>query len=65
LRVLRISKALKVLEGESGQSHTRQTGTAAPQVTENMVDVSGLEPPTPCLQIQKTNLEAVKKTGKE
>lgn len=36
---------------------TSQNPAVEPQVIENMVDVSGFEPPTPCLQIQKTKLD--------
>jgi hypothetical protein len=31
----------------------------------NMVDVTGIEPVTPCLQIQKSELEQMKKNEKE
>jgi hypothetical protein len=30
-----------------------------------MVDVTGIEPATPCLQIQKADLQGVKKREKE
>ena len=32
---------------------------------EGMVDVTGIEPVTPCLQIQKANLDGVKKREDE
>jgi len=32
---------------------------------ENMVDVTGIEPVTPCLQIQTTNLDDVSKDQKK
>ncbi len=31
----------------------------------NLVDVTGIEPVTPCLQIQKSDLEQEKKSEKE
>jgi len=35
------------------------------QSANKLVDVTGIEPVTPCLQIQKTNLDHVKKNEKE
>jgi hypothetical protein len=35
------------------------------QVVENMVDVTGIEPVTACLQIQKADLDPEKKNEKE
>ena len=41
-------------------------GRQSTEVTQiKLVDVRGLEPLTPCLQIQKTNLETEKKDEKE
>jgi hypothetical protein len=33
--------------------------------SEKLVDVAGIEPATPCLQIQKANLDDMKKSEKE
>ena len=54
-----LSRALK--HDEKLQLVTR----VKPQVVENMVDVAGIEPATPCLQIQKANLDGVKKNEKK
>jgi hypothetical protein len=34
-------------------------------IRKKLVDVTGIEPVTPCLQIQKANLEDIKEDGKE
>jgi len=36
-----------------------------PHLIENTVDAAGIDPATPCLQIQKANLEEVKKSEKK
>jgi len=58
-------------DGPEAEGHVTDVTNASPaaedelQVVENMVDVTGIEPVTPCLQIQKADLDAEKKNEKE